>query len=210
MKVAIVFAAFVALSAAVVVMPRPPEPIFPEYKPQPEGLLTPPEVHSQVLDFPSSDNPMIRFHINVKGAAINEMHARRVARSVVGGLLLPPWILNPQGMKPLPELLPETRPAPPAPEHLPEVRPAPPAPEHLPEVLPQPEKEIEEHVFRWPDAENQLVKLKVRINENAFKPEAQVLPARSVDPVVPLPELAPTKTPDIEVFIDIGEQVKYW
>lgn len=219
MKVAIVFAALVALAAAgspnpivpeakaspnpivpeVIGSPNPilPEanPIVPEYKPLPEGLYIPPEVHSHVLDFPSSDNPMIRFHINVKGTIVDEMKARRIARSILGGgLLLPPWILNPQGAVPLPERIPK-------PEILPEI---------APEVPETEDKSIVEHVFRWPDAENQLVKLKVRVNEDAFKQQPKILPARSVDPVIPMPEMKPIKKPDIEVFLDIGEQVKYW
>lgn len=211
MKVVIALSALIALVAGAV-----PDPIFPEYVPRPEGLYIPSEVHSQVLDFPSSDNPMIRFHINVKGSAVNEMHARRVARSILGGLLLPPWVLDPQGQNPLPELLP------PKPEHLPEVAPEGPEfptpiiPAPQPEFptpiipIPQPESGITDHVFRWPDAENQLVKLRVRVNENAFKPQPENLPARSVDPSFPTPEVAPTKTPEMEVFLDIGEQVKYW
>jgi hypothetical protein len=158
MKFVIVFVTLVAATMA----GRLPDPIFPEHLPRPEGPTIHPEVYSQVLDFPSKENPMVRFHINIKGSADHEVISR-VARSIIGGNLLPGWIFNPQGAVPLPERLPESERLPeirPSPELLPEIRPEPgfpmpifpapqpevgfpmpevrPSPEHLPEIRPEP------------------------------------------------------------------------
>lgn len=169
----------------------PPKPELP--KPTPP--FVPPTVHSEILNFPSDDDPQIRVHVNIKDGNF-PMH--RVARSILNwpGLVWPGLKPNvPEaGNKPsLPEIgnkpsPPEigNKPSPPEIGNKPEIPGG-----NLPEIMPPPEISFptpevnppttDVHTYIYPNVQHQLVKLRVQYNK----------PAEAID--LPAPEWAPYK-----------------
>lgn len=173
MKTLAVFAAILALTMA-----RSADPV-----PKPEAPISKPVVHSQVITLPSIENPIIRFHINIRGEY--ERIPARVARSAISD-----WLENIRGK------LPNFRPGKPAPEAvelLPEIE----TPiEHLPEVPPRfrPENPLPKwHVPGQPRPESPLPEIPPPRPENPILPEVpehghRPIPRPGLPPKIKLPK----------------------
>jgi hypothetical protein len=228
-----------------------------------------PTVHTEILNFPSDDDPQIRVHVNIKQDVPEASH--RIIRSILPPTNQPrPPIFPETGHKPgMPEY-PGTLPI--GPEHpgnLP-IIPGPEGPGQLPILPPNPEfptpslppnPNPSEEVYTYADPATGKTVVKMRIQYNiphASNPiiygASAYIPSRpgpAVDPLYPwlpefpsvpeqpgnlphpqpegpgqlpilpepegpsFPEVIPMpppvigKTPEVEIFLDIGEQEEY-
>lgn len=174
----------------------PPKPELPK----PEAPLPENNVHSEILNFPSDDDPQIRVHVNIK----QEKNSHRPARSIfnwpniqwpeIGVKPEEPEIGNKPEVPELPEIgnKPEL-PGPPEGGILPEVPVPPPIGEEIDGV----------HTYIYPNVQHQLVKLRVQYNKQAdeeanWKPVPFKLEFPEIDNRPALPEWGHKPEPEVE------------
>jgi hypothetical protein len=276
MKTIVILAAVVAVCSAWTLPSNPPigipgtRPIWPGLMPgvtvrppvMPPTLH--PTVHTEILNFPSDDDPQIRVHVNIKQDVPEASH--RIIRSILPPTNQPrPPVFPEAGHKPgMPEY-PGTLPI--APEHpgnLP-IIPGPEGPGQLPILPPNPEfptpslppnPNPSEEVYTYADPATGKTVVKMRIQYNiphasnpiiyrssAVDPlypwipdfpqpdpihpsvpeqpgnlphplpegpgQLPILPEPESPEVIPMPPPVMGKTPEVEIFLDIGEQEEY-